>query len=178
MPDAGGRRQTGAALCQPCSGDSDCGQGNTCVTDSAGRGACGTGCAHNNDCPSGYACYPIFGANQNFLASACLPANNGSCFTGQNNNPDAGQQNPPDTGTTTNNGMSPCTTDTWGAYAQSFMNSNCVACHTMYNGLPAVETDALRIRNDVANRTMPPGSTLGNGDINRFDRWIDCDLPP
>jgi hypothetical protein len=48
----------------------------------------------------------------------------------------------------------------------------------MYNGFSAVETDSLRIRNDVANRTMPQGATLQQGDIDRFTRWIDCDLPP
>jgi hypothetical protein len=177
--DAGGRHQSGGPLCQPCSADSDCGQGNTCVTDSSGRGACGTGCQHNNDCPSNFACYPIFDSNQNFLSSACLPANNGSCFNGNNNNnnPDAGTQQGPDAGSNPT-GMTPCTNDTWGGYAQAFMNSNCVACHAMYNGFSAVETDSLRIRNDVSSGRMPTGATLQQSDIQRFDRWIDCDLPP
>jgi hypothetical protein len=195
-------------LCQPCSTNDQCGTGNFCVGDPSGGGACGTGCTSSNDCPQTFSCYSITGSNNASLGSACLPDNNGTCFPNGRpdggssqgnadsgaqmmnppdsgvqmmNPPDSGvQQGPPDSGVPTgpDSGLVLCTPDTWSNYAQAFMQTNCLRCHTMYSDFNQVEADSARIRNDVQAGTMPKDTTLSQPDIARFVQWVNCDLPP
>ncbi|MGM0576485.1 MAG: MopE-related protein [Myxococcota bacterium] len=70
----------GASLCQPCSDDEGClGEDSVCVQLQEG-GFCGQGCDDVSDCPSGYDCEPIGGAD----SKQCVPSSGSCSCTGDN----------------------------------------------------------------------------------------------
>ena len=68
----------GRALCAPCSGDLECGKaGDLCVRNLiSDESFCGTHCAVNADCPSGFSCTDLSGTGAG--PQQCVP-NSGTC---------------------------------------------------------------------------------------------------
>lgn len=52
--------EAGDLYCRECSSDENCGgNGNLCLNFGGGHEYCGVTCESNDDCPSGFGCYPI-----------------------------------------------------------------------------------------------------------------------
>ncbi|MEM6291727.1 MAG: Ig-like domain-containing protein [Myxococcota bacterium] len=99
----------GAALCESCSADVQCGSdGDHCLADGSGGSTCGRAC--DDDCPDGYTCAPesttsVDGATGRQcvpLAGSCDGGSGGMCeddFAEDDDNPEQGSMLPPiDTG--------------------------------------------------------------------------------
>ncbi|MCH9681147.1 MAG: hypothetical protein K0V04_06930 [Deltaproteobacteria bacterium] len=69
-----------AALCEPCSFDVQCGDGDDlCLPTSGSTGVCGQGCSGDGECPDSYVCSPqTVESVEGQTARQCIP-NTGSC---------------------------------------------------------------------------------------------------
>jgi hypothetical protein len=177
-PDAGTVTHPAGDYCLSCQHDSDCGgAGNFCLPNANGAGTfCSTHCQQASDCPSDADCFHITGTNNQLLGNSCFPKTQ-NCPSDAT--VDAGTP-PHDAGTPHDAGNpAPCTTDTWGSFAQNFFTMSCDYCHghNFEGSLSSTTSQAGSIRPRISSGNMPQNTTLSSSDKSRILLWIKCGEP-
>jgi hypothetical protein len=81
-------------------------------------------------------------------------------------------------------GAPPCTTDTWGNFAQAFFKNDCtLSCHTHFTlggtspNYNSVKSSAADITSRIKSGNMPQGTKLSASDKSRILLWMSCGEP-
>jgi hypothetical protein len=196
----GGASSTGGGsgtLCSPCSQDSNCIVGGSCVFETAGatQGYCAVPCTVSSTCPeSDVSCLDLSGGKGLFYcyptAETCVGyVPGGSTGT-------SGAAATTMSASSSSDSTGSCGTDTYANFGATFMTTYCLPCHAPNNpayfppdctNQATIQGDLTRVASSITDGLMPlwpdagaPADStvlIAPSDLTRVEAWLACGAP-